>query len=787
MLAATELQTAGCPFNSTAQMRDVEQRFRPFDLADPFPLYSLARAQAPMFYSEELGYWVVTRHDDIKAVFQDWQTFSSENAQSPYKPWSAQVKAILKEGGYVGGSGLSARTPPTHTRIRRAVSSVFGIRRFAALEPVIRQRARSMIAGFAHRKQADMVADLAHELPAYTLFKLLGVPDSDVADVKRWAASRALLTWGDLSAEEQVPHAHNLVHYWRYCEALVARSHRAPGDDLPSDLVRLQQQGTDIQDVEIAGICWSMLFAGHETTTTLIANAIRELLLHGQWQALAEDPARIPNAVEEVLRFSPSIVAWRRKALADAEVAGQPIAKGAELLLVMASGNRDERKFDQPEVFDIGREEARNHTSFGYGIHFCLGAPLARLQARVVLEELTQALPGMELVPDQEFEFVPNTSFRAPIALQVHWAGEHRMSSRYAVSFAQAEAADAPRLGGKCASLARLIRAGAAVPPGFAVTTDAFTDMLDTGGLRERISLALAGVAAGDVEAQAAAARCIRDDFAQVALPLMVRAAIAQEYLALCRQEGVLDDLPVAVRSSATAEDMPDASFAGQQDTYLWVVGLEAVLQRVRDCWASLFTARAIGYRDDRRIPHMDVLMSVGIQKMVDASVAGVAMTVDPLNGDRAKMVIDASWGLGETVVSGEVTPDHFAVDKVMLTVVERVISIKEHEVVADRAGRCTVHRAVAPERRGVSCLSDQQIDTIARLAKHLERQFGGAQDIEWAIEPVHGQPEGRLMLLQCRPETVWSQKKAAPNASAAGMEGLVNALLTPVRIRPPA
>lgn len=361
------------------------------------------------------------------------------------------------------------------------------------------------------------------------------------------------------------------------------------------------------------------------------------------------------------------------------------------------------------------------------------------------------------------------------------------MTSRYALSFAAADPADVPHLGGKCASLARLIRAGAAVPPGFAVTTDAFSAMLDTRDLRERVARLLEALPTGDVAAQALVASQIHAEFCAVAMPADVQAEITAAYRALCQQEGAADDLPVAVRSSATAEDMPDASFAGQQDTYLWVVGLDAVLARVRDCWASLFTARAIGYRADRGMRHMDVLMSVGVQKMVDASVAGVAMTVDPLNGDRAKMVIDASWGLGETVVSGEVTPDHFAVDKVMLTVVQRVISVKEHEVVADRLERCTVHRDIPPERRSVSCLNDNQINTIARLAKHLERQFGTPQDIEWAIETTSDAPDGRLMLLQCRPETVWSQKKAANAPKSTGMDGLVNALLTPVRIRPAA
>jgi pyruvate, water dikinase len=361
------------------------------------------------------------------------------------------------------------------------------------------------------------------------------------------------------------------------------------------------------------------------------------------------------------------------------------------------------------------------------------------------------------------------------------------MTSPHVLAFEQATEADDPRLGGKCASLARLIRAGVPVPPGFAVTTDAYRSMLGHHGLYERVHAILGRVPHGDVAAQADAAQSIHAAFATTAVPEDVRDAIAAQYRALCAAEGADDDLPVAVRSSATAEDLADASFAGQQDTYLWVVGTQAVIERVRDCWASLFTARAIGYRDDRGITHLDVLMSVAVQKMVNAQVAGVAMTIDPVNGDRAKMVIDASWGLGESVVSGEVTPDHFAVDKVMLGVVQRTISCKAFEVVADPAERCTVHRSVSADRQNVPCLNDTQIGTIARMAKQLEKRFGAPQDIEWAIEPLYDDPNGRLMLLQCRPETVWSQKKAANSGTpkaVAGMEGLVSSLLTPVRIR---
>jgi pyruvate, water dikinase len=354
----------------------------------------------------------------------------------------------------------------------------------------------------------------------------------------------------------------------------------------------------------------------------------------------------------------------------------------------------------------------------------------------------------------------------------------------YTVGFDVATAADAALLGGKCASLVRMVRSGAPVPPGFAVTTPAWTLMLAQHGLGDAITAAVQRLAPGDVVAHHAAAQRIEAAFASRALPVAVAQAVAFEYHALCRAEGADDDLPVAVRSSATAEDLPDASFAGQQDTYLWVVGPAAVLQRVRDCWASLYTARAIGYRADRGLAHADVQMAVGVQKMVNARVAGVAMTLDPLNGDRSRIAIDASWGLGESVVSGEVTPDHFVVDKVLRTVVGRTLAPKTVEVVPDAMNKCTVRREIPAERQHVPCLTDRQIVAVADMARRLEKQFGCPQDVEWAIEDSPGEPDGRLMLLQCRPETVWTQHRSAPCNAVAGMNGLVTNLLTPVRIR---
>jgi pyruvate,water dikinase len=241
-------------------------------------------------------------------------------------------------------------------------------------------------------------------------------------------------------------------------------------------------------------------------------------------------------------------------------------------------------------------------------------------------------------------------------------------------------------------------------------------------------------------------------------------------------------DVPVAVRSSATAEDMPDASFAGQQDTYLWVRGADQVVEKVRDCWASLFTTRAVAYREKHRIPHAETLMSVGVQKMVNARTAGVAMTLDPVNGDRTRIVIDASWGLGEMVVSGVVTPDNFTVEKVLEQIVARTISDKHVELVGDPAAGEAVEREVEPARRKSPCLTDAEVLAVARLAKRLERQNKCPQDVEWAIDA--DLPEGEnLLALQSRPETIWSRKTAGAEkkAYATGMMGIVGTLTNPL------
>ncbi|WP_296630487.1 cytochrome P450 [Rhodoluna sp.] len=398
--------------------------FEPFDMNNPFPSYEELRKEQPVMFDDRVGYYVVTRYDDVKSVFENWQTFSSENAQAPVRPISAAAKKVMDDGGFTAYSGLSARIPPEHTRIRAVASKAFTPRRYKVLEPFIRDNTNIMIGEMLAKGDAggDILADIAYELPAITILTLLGVPVEKIPEVKAWATSRAVITWGELTDEEQIPHAHNLVKYWSFCQELVANAHANPGDNLVSDMVALQQAGDEISDHEIASVLYSMLFAGHETTTTLISNAVRVLLQHRvAYEALVADPEKIPGAIDEVLRYSPSIVAWRRKAVQDGEIGGVKIPKGSEILLVMGSANRDENVFDQPDAFNIDRENSRNHLAFGYGIHYCLGNMLAKLQAKVALEEITKNVPSLRLKPETEIKFGENLSFRVPTAVPVEW------------------------------------------------------------------------------------------------------------------------------------------------------------------------------------------------------------------------------------------------------------------------------------------------------------------------------------------------------------------------------
>ncbi|HUL17687.1 MAG TPA: PEP/pyruvate-binding domain-containing protein [Steroidobacteraceae bacterium] len=316
---------------------------------------------------------------------------------------------------------------------------------------------------------------------------------------------------------------------------------------------------------------------------------------------------------------------------------------------------------------------------------------------------------------------------------------------------------DREQVGGKGGSLGELQRAGRAVPPGFVVRTGAFERFLATLEREAPVRAALAGLDAGDLGALTRCSQTLRRRFEESELPGELRDEL---HAAHRRLVGASAQQPVAVRSSATCEDAADASFAGLQDTYLWVRGAEATVQRVRSCWASLYSVESISYRLKHRFAEERVAMGVVVQLMVDARTAGVMFTRSPTTGDRSVVTIEGAWGLGSAVVGGEVTPDRWVLGKVTGEISVREIADKQIEHVPVTSGGVTA-AAVSEERRRLPCLSDAELRQLGSIARQVERHYGCAQDIEWAID----RHSGAILLLQSRPETVWSARDAAPVA----------------------
>lgn len=318
---------------------------------------------------------------------------------------------------------------------------------------------------------------------------------------------------------------------------------------------------------------------------------------------------------------------------------------------------------------------------------------------------------------------------------------------------------DPAQLGGKGAGLARLAAAGLRVPTAFVITVDGYRKALGR-GLGSELERAAAGISADapstELEHVAAA---MRSRVLEATADHPLRGDLAAAYARLSERAGE-GAVPVAVRSSAVGEDAAGRSFAGGYDTYLWVQGADEVDARVRACWASLYTARAMAYRAVHQATG-ELAMAVCVQQMVDARSAGVFMTLDPANGDRSTIVVESVWGLGEPLVGGQATPDRFMIDKVTGDVVGRNVVPKPHELVRHPTGRGTERRDVPAPRRDDPSLRDDELAELARMAKRLEERAGAPQDGEFAV--AAGEPPDNVHILQSRPETVWSRRVQRP------------------------
>src|SRR5215831_14779868 len=407
----------------TASRCPVHERFDPLApdfLADPYAvLASLPLDEAPLFYAPSIGYYVLTRHADIEQVFRDPATFSAAVAQAPLVPLVPEAAEILLAGGHRPQPSMVSLDEPAHARLRKPAARAFSVTRIHAMIPAIEATTARLLDAVAGQDEFDLVAALAFPLPANIVFSLMGVPDSDFAQLKRWCGSRAALGWGRPAPGDQVEIATSMAAYRRYLRDLVERKAGQPGDDLTSALLAIYREDPDrLTREEISSILFSLSFAGHETTTGLIGNTVRRLLEEpGRWTEIAAHPDLIPGAVEESLRYDPSVPAWRRVTTRPATLAGVDLPAGARLFLWLAAAGRDEAAFDRPGEFDPHRPDAERHLAFGKGLHYCLGANLGKLEAQIALTELARRYPGLRLAPGQRLTFHPNISFRGPQVL----------------------------------------------------------------------------------------------------------------------------------------------------------------------------------------------------------------------------------------------------------------------------------------------------------------------------------------------------------------------------------
>ncbi|MFO7647932.1 cytochrome P450 [Halomonas campaniensis] len=410
----------GCPVSPQAAAFDPFDR--PYQL-DPAEALRWSRDQEPVFWSPRLGYWVVSRYDDIKAIFRDNLTFSPSIALEKITPPSDEALAVLKRYDYGMHRTLVNEDEPAHMARRRELLDAFTPEALEAHAPMVRRLVRERLDAIIDRGRADLVAELFWEVPLTVALHFLGVPEEDMEQLRRFSVAHTLNTWGRPSPAQQVEVAEGVGRFWQYSGEVLRRMQARPdGHGWMYDMIAKNREKPDVvTDSYLHSMMMAIIVAAHETTALATANAFRQLLSRpAVWAELCANPALIPAAAEECLRHSGSVVAWRRIATREVAVGGVTIPEGGRILMVTASANHDPRHFENPDELDIYRDNAVDHLTFGYGSHQCMGKNLGRLEMRIFLEEFTRRLPHLEL-EEQTFTFLPNTSFRGPEALRVCW------------------------------------------------------------------------------------------------------------------------------------------------------------------------------------------------------------------------------------------------------------------------------------------------------------------------------------------------------------------------------
>jgi cytochrome P450 len=359
---------------------------------DPFPVYRRLRDEAPAYYNADLDFWALSRYDDVLAALHDPETYCSRHGIT------LEARSPLPM--------IITMDPPEHTGMRRLVSRAFTPKRMADLEDHIRSLSSAYLDTMIERLRADgevdLIADYAGKLPMDVISKMLGVPDADQDMLREWTDLMLVRAEGepDITPEGEAAGTKLFQYFLDHTRA--TRATGAEGDDLTSALVRLDVDGERLDDIQVVAFGFLLIIAGNETTTKLLGNGLYWLTeFPDERRKILDDPGRIPDAVEEILRYEGSTQLMARTLTRDMELHGETMREGTKVLLLLGSGNRDERVWPDPDRFDIDRERTVQHLSFGHGIHVCLGAALARLEMRVSLEEIHRRIPTYQVDVDR--------------------------------------------------------------------------------------------------------------------------------------------------------------------------------------------------------------------------------------------------------------------------------------------------------------------------------------------------------------------------------------------------
>jgi hypothetical protein len=378
-------------------------QYNPFDPvvhADPYPVYRRLRAEDPVYWSDFMESWVLTRYDDVVAVLNDGR-FSADRRQAQNR-FAQEIVRSEDASPFARTYTMLNSDPPLHTRLRGLVNKAFTPRAVERLRPRVEAIVDGLIDGVLAHSRMDVIEELAYPLPVIVIAEMLGVSPEDRGRFKKWSDDIAATVGGGLAGPEVFQQAReSSIELADYFRGVIAKRRVKPEEDLLSALIAAEEQGDVLSEDELLATCMLLMVAGNETTTNLIGNGTLALLRHPeQMRHLREDPSLIKSAVEELLRFDGPVQGTARVAMEGVEIRGRRVEKGQLVLTMLAAADRDPDQFPNPDDLDLTRRQNR-HVAFGYGIHFCIGAPLARMEGQIAIDALLQRLPEPRLAADE--------------------------------------------------------------------------------------------------------------------------------------------------------------------------------------------------------------------------------------------------------------------------------------------------------------------------------------------------------------------------------------------------